>query len=122
MIEIREEDIQSFDGCAHLIISTNHDCDYFEQLKQQILQDHKDAKKYRNLVREGYLPIINQDSVKIMLDADKNRQIVKRLEEQVKYFTLELASIGKPKREGDTYYIVHYEINRILQKILEAEK
>ena len=155
MVEIKEEDIEQLDyqdGFGHCIsIRQIESFEQSKQLKQQILQDHEDAKKWDTLMthtkyhnafgcqyhfdlkeerrRNQFLQSENQELKKEnnelgsqLQDTAKDRQIVKRLEEQAKYFTLELASIGKPKREGDCYYETHFHINRILQKILGRKK
>jgi len=76
-----------------------------KELKQQILQDHEDAKKHNDLMNA------NSEIVQHNIDITKDRQIVKRLEEEIK--DIENSYHEDWRRE---------EIVDALQKILEGKK
>jgi len=123
MTEIKEEDIQmSPDTHAECVFNTHTYVlvinskisrkdlfDYppeLKQLKQQILQDHEDAKKWNDLPDE-----FCHTSLEDMVKYAEERQIVKRLEEFVK----EKASSKRP--------FMSYEVWKELKyQILEGEK
>ena len=122
MVEIKEADIEiwpmysmpeSEDGYAEWNI--RYEKTYFskkivEQIKQQILQDHEDAKNLREdrdiLLKE------NNELGSQLQDTAKDRQIVKRLQERIDY----LKSWAGIRKEW------HDRTIEELQKILEEKK
>ncbi len=97
MIEIKEEDVEIsqdswLDGCNDKIWWIMKRCDSkeeAEQLKQQILQDHEDAKKLKTINKEsiGFMKAFNwlqENEISKIPDHpenEKNRQIIKKLTE-----------------------------------------
>lgn len=97
MIEIKKENCFVHD--IGLLIK----CDNWEQMEQQILQDHEDAKKLKTINKEsvGFMKAFNwlqENEISKIPDHpenEKNRQIVKRLEKTIeeinnleKYFAM----------------------------------
>jgi len=113
MVEIKEEDIEIINrdkpdhNIRYLYVHTHggFSKELCDQLKQQILQDHEDAKKWQKLC--------NQEACNIgeHLNAQKDRQIVKRLEERIDHWKGFRANFWS-----------HSDVKRELQKILEGEK
>ena len=112
MIEIKEEDIvmDSLHRGLLIQITSKEEC---KQLKQQILQDHKDVKNLREdrdiLLKE------NNELGSQLQDTAKDRQIIKKIEQWKE--NLETLNAGL---QGN-----HTLANKILpslQKILEGKK
>jgi len=111
MVEIKQKDFTSgaySEGEFRYHIKKG----FTKEEKQQILQDHEDAKKLR---------IENQslkyERVDLIVDGKKDRQIVKRLEEELDNIKNPTYSLG----DGNVDQFNNWAIN-LLQKILEGEK
>ncbi len=118
-IEIKEEDIAIVedDGDFYVegkIISIcrrdneGFDYDKCNQLKKQIIQDHEDAKKWREWLKN------NKTIGENLQQGIKDRQIVKRLEEGAKRIEF-IANCLDDFHSGNS-------IKEELQKILERKK
>ena len=61
MVEIKEEDIViTGDGYTRFIKIKSYPFNELEQLKQQILQDHEDAKKWNKIIKAETWPNSSQ--------------------------------------------------------------
>ena len=132
MVDLKEKDIEiierDFDvvdqdgddriGYEHYLKISNtpfFDQSEAKQLKQQILQDHEDAKKFDS--EHKYVSRLLK-SIKILeaeklLDGEKDRQIVKRLEERIHDFQIVMEYEGLSEKNN--------ELLEELQKILGGE-
>ena len=113
MIEIKEEDIiLDWKGMDEIHIFYTEK-QLGKQLKQQILQDHEEAKECREFHYREHQAI-------------KDRQIVKRLEEEIKNYNNKLNEIIKvecgTKSCGSDFHLRLLDNRDNLQKILEGEE
>ncbi len=144
MVEIKEEDIEIVNldkpdhNIRYLYVHT-HDGfsnELCKQLKQQILQDHEDAKKLREYQKDNWISIPRvdfdamRDEIKELRKENdqlgsqlqntaKYRQIVKRLEETI-------VEVSKGSIEAlmlkEHNYDISQEVMEILQEILDGKK
>ena len=110
MMEIKEEHIiLDWKGMDEIHIFYSEE-QLGKQLKQQILQDHEDAKQCREFHYREHQAI-------------KDRQIVKRLEKEIKDYNKKLGEIIKiedgTKSCGSDFHLRLLDNRDNLQKILE---
>ena len=137
MIEIKE-DTKIFDGVDNAEFEKEYQIkDIDELVRKQILQDHEKAKNYDHYLRELHLtsnksiPIQELDNfirgqAQEHIQAKKDRQIVKRLEEKIKDHNKKLNEIIKiengTKSCGSDFHLRLLDNRDNLQKILEGKK